>query len=120
MNLTGKITWVYIISLVFNLLIPLMIVRIISGDCTGDCHQYLIPVYTLLLSFLFYIPYCFLPNDKMKQNERLKLLLIFAPSLLFLLTTILSDYDFLKFTLMIGITVIPNLILNYMYYKKLT
>ena len=113
----GKITIIYIISIIYNLLIPLILMLIIYGNCKGECLLY--PISMFLFSIFFYLTYYFLQNEKVENNKRLKLLIFFIPSILFLITSTSFTTDFNDFIEYGGALMIPNLILNFLYYKKL-
>ena len=120
MKSAGKITLIYIISLIYNILIPLLIVRIKYGKCEGECWEYMIPIYMFIFSIFFYISYYFLLNDKVWNNKLLRILIFFTPSILFLILTTIMEYDFHDFMTLNSFIIIPNLVLNFIYFKILT
>jgi len=115
----GKITFIYITSIGYNIIIPLLIVWVVFGKCEGECFQYMIPIYTFSMSLFVYLIYYFLLNEKAENSRRIRLLIYFSPSILMLILLILTISDFKELSIISGIIVIPNILMNIYYYTKL-
>ena len=114
-----KIGWTYFFSFLFNLL-PLLFVWLIQGGCSGDaCMGYLIAFVSAIIWSILYLIYFLLLFLKVYNDALLKKIVIFSPSVIFLIIGLILIGNSNSSMSILGILVLPNLAINFLYTRIL-